>query len=1650
MGIDLGTNAGRLALKDVVKDAYEANEDTNVFTDADKEKLDIMAASSTALDLDTLDGRVTTNEEKIVALEIAESTLSGSEVKTLYEAENDTNAFTDAEKTKLAGTLGGGATAQSGAEIKVLYEAEADTNVFSDTDKVKLAGIEVGATVGGSTTLTGAEIATLYEGQADTNKYTDSAKTKTDNLTITQPVNLDTLESNQAAISSGMSANQNNITTLQTDVVSAKSNITALQETSAGLAVVKVDASRTLTVGEVSNTLITNYGQGDLLSLQLPVMNETALCRAFVESDAGSFYLAPPRGLHLILDGTQLGKNKRVLCSTGIGSSLIIACLQHADGEFYWHIYTSWGTFLEASADPQVISVLESPQWLWPKESWSFLDTGADLGTSWRETAFDHSAWAEGMGPLGFGEADIETELTAGQITYYFRKVFFVYGDTDQIVSMAVDTGYDDGMAVFINGTEVYRINLPEDGSCAFDTPATAGTEGGVKNHFTVPASALVDGKNVIAVELHNNSADSSDVYLQLTMSDERTKLRKGPYLMLSGGSGVSVLWQTTETCVSQIQWGKYPDAMCDLVTVVESGSDTDEHMHVFPIPGMEPEARYYYLVHENDAVHAGDFIAPPAADATKIRLLAIGDTASWIATHAEVYAAMLATINEEPEYQSFMMHMGDIVGDAKGGLFSEDDWDNDIFDDNYRPQFDLMTRVPWALTRGNHDVTDADAGLSLPMRKYWPQGYADPVGFYHSFDYGPIHITVVDMYVDYDVDSAQYAWLVNDLQATDKPWKFMTWHEPAYTDIGGVHGNNPAARFVLHPLCVEHGVQLVMCGHHHSYIRCSKEGIQHVTTAGGGGLLYELIGEAGDGSVLEAEEQCYHFSRISIDGNFLTFSAVRTDGTIIETFVLERTGEAPSNTAPVAVLDTSSSQEAETISGNVLDNDSDDEGDTLTVTEVNGQSVSVGVSVAGSTGGTFTVQTDGSYIFAAGTDFTSLGVGVTASSSITYTVSDPDGLTDTAQLTVLVTGDNEAPIAANDFGVTSRTSTAIGNVLTNDTDADASDTLTVAAVDGSPENVGVPTLGSNGGTFTINTDGSYTLDPGTDFDDLATDTTRNTAMVYTITDGTDSTQTAGLTITVSSTNAAPSIADDTATVPANTETELNVLANDSDPDGDTLTIISVTQGAHGTVINNSTTITYIPTTNYSGTDSFMYSASDGEGHTENATVTVTVEAAPNVAPTANDDSMTILENEPGTITVLENDSDANGDPITIIAVTQGTNGSVTHDNTSCTYTPATDFFGSDSFTYTISDGQGETDSATVTMTITEASNPPAENYTDPAGPINRVAVCTDAMWDSPHFAGKADATERDAYYSTQFDTIYKWQNSARNITASGDNVCEVVELLSADLYTESTVIENWTTDATHIILIRAIGEARNVVGTGSLDPNAAVFAAPDGATPIILKCVTPLYIHMDGLQVETILDTGIGACISCEGAIGVAEIVNCYLDSSSTAYYGGGVDITSSEGTVVIGNTVVNGGAQGLTLRSAGASLKVFNSLVTGLSSDSIESDGFDVSVYNTVLFNNGDDFQDAFTVVSNCASDDNDEGVNSVALNENSSNEWDISFMNCTAKDFRIKDTNSLLYLAGMDVSDLHTDLLGQGIATKDILGATRTGWDIGPFQA
>jgi hypothetical protein len=199
--------------------------------------------------------------------------------------------------------------------------------------------------------------------------------------------------------------------------------------------------------------------------------------------------------------------------------------------------------------------------------------------------------------------------------------------------------------------------------------------------------------------------------------------------------------------------------------------------------------------------------------------------------------------------------------------------------------------------------------------------------------------------------------------------------------------------------------------------------------------------------------------------------------------------------------------------------------------------------------------------------------------------------------------------------------------------------------------------------------------------------------------------------------NRAPLAVADVATTAASTAVVINVLANDSDPDGDVLTITAVTQPASGSVAITGTgkTVTYTPVAG-TASASFTYTVADSKGGTAVASVSVTVAAPANRAPLAVADVATTVGTTAVVINVLTNDSDPDGNALTIKAVTQPASGSVTITGTgkTVTYTPVagTSSAAPRTFSYTVSDGSGGTATANVTVTVKDVVSVTTADYT--------------------------------------------------------------------------------------------------------------------------------------------------------------------------------------------------------------------------------------------------------------------------------------------------------------------------------------------------
>jgi VCBS repeat-containing protein len=423
----------------------------------------------------------------------------------------------------------------------------------------------------------------------------------------------------------------------------------------------------------------------------------------------------------------------------------------------------------------------------------------------------------------------------------------------------------------------------------------------------------------------------------------------------------------------------------------------------------------------------------------------------------------------------------------------------------------------------------------------------------------------------------------------------------------------------------------------------------------------------------------------------------------------------------------------------------------TYTVTDLPnlGNVVVDGTAIA--VGGTFTqAQVDAGLVA-----YTNTSGDLGDKDTFTFTVSD--GLAtldrDPDLFPLVVTfeiAEQNDPVAADD-SITANEDTPItvgpstdNGLLDNDTDADG-DVLTVDTVNGDQVDAGISITFDSGGIATIAPDGEVVFDPnGSEtYNALAVGETATESFTYVVSDGRGGTDEATATITIDGVNDAPVATNDDLSgagflIPLFTILAETLLANDTDVDGDTLTITSITtQGTKGTATLDGTTILYDANDGFSGLDTFLYQISDGNGGTATAEVIVggIVENTP---PTADNDAYTTTEADILTVAapgVLDGDTDPDeGDVLTVSEVdgetasvgeaitldsgailTLDTDGGFTYDPNGAFDSLVDEETAFETFTYTVSDGQGGTDEGTVTVTINGITEQGEANALDDA-----------------------------------------------------------------------------------------------------------------------------------------------------------------------------------------------------------------------------------------------------------------------------------------------------------------------------------------------
>ncbi|PLY13126.1 MAG: hypothetical protein C0631_14665, partial [Sedimenticola sp.] len=500
-----------------------------------------------------------------------------------------------------------------------------------------------------------------------------------------------------------------------------------------------------------------------------------------------------------------------------------------------------------------------------------------------------------------------------------------------------------------------------------------------------------------------------------------------------------------------------------------------------------------------------------------------------------------------------------------------------------------------------------------------------------------------------------------------------------------------------------------------------SIDAIEQAILAGQDPTAIQAAPAAGLGDAVIVANEGSNFVSVDRTGNRTTpDSGFETEGLA---FNFNETEEYASiNSPPVAEDDYTVTDEDTPVTIQVLENDMDPDGDPITVTEV----------TQGENGSVIIDPVTGNPVYTPNPNFN-------GTDTFTYTISGGAGGVDTATVTIIINPVNDAPVAGtidvepdgtttvdpNSVGVgdyehTIPEDTSVsGQVMATDVDGDA----LVYSQNSAPSH----------GSVVVNPDGSYTYTPNPDYNG-------NDSFTVLVDDGNGGTDISTVYIIITPVQDPSLITEGFGSVTEDTIFTTSGHLNITDVDGpqdEHFTPQNNVPGAHGTFsIDSNGNWTY----NLNNNDPAVQALDAGESMTEvfpvtgvdgtPSTVTVIINGVDeNRPPNALNDSASTDEDVPVTISVLGNDNDPDGDPLTVTGFTQPSNGTVTQlSNGTFEYTPNPNYFGIDTFTYTITDGISGSDTATVTINVGGVAEPPTAGDDSGSSPVIGAPITVNVL----------------------------------------------------------------------------------------------------------------------------------------------------------------------------------------------------------------------------------------------------------------------------------------------------------------------------------
>ena len=425
---------------------------------------------------------------------------------------------------------------------------------------------------------------------------------------------------------------------------------------------------------------------------------------------------------------------------------------------------TATATPTSTSISPDTITAFDT------HSNWKYYPFNTDLlsiPVPYYSTSFDDSTWSSGNGILGFGETYLTTTFANNSgYTYYFRKTFNIPEDPATITSLTLAATYDDGMVVYINGEEVTRDYVPA-GTDTYLTPGISNELSEQYHSFGLSdyISYLVQGTNVIAVDVHNSRTDSSDIVWDASLFYEAppattptstftpnpggSNLLVYPYIGNPTTNSVTISWATDNSGTGEVHYSQ--DLSYGSVAAASSSLSDGRFWYSATITGLAANTSYNYKIFNNGydltPWTSIAFATSPGNSETNYNFAVLGDSQPFSAAATPYPEAVSIANRMRLQNPDLVLHTGDMTFDAAACTGNASIWSQYVrnYFNVYRP---MLGSVPFFPALGNHEVKN-DAGcayqafkniFSLPTNG--PSGHAEE---YYSFDWGNGHFVVLD-----------------------------------------------------------------------------------------------------------------------------------------------------------------------------------------------------------------------------------------------------------------------------------------------------------------------------------------------------------------------------------------------------------------------------------------------------------------------------------------------------------------------------------------------------------------------------------------------------------------------------------------------------------------------------------------------------------------------------------------------------------------------------------------------------------------------------------------------------------------------------------------------------------------------------------------